>query len=826
MTGWSRLPSGLRRLVSASVPDSVEDLLRRIAREIADGDEDRPEPYVPEPTPLMRGTVLREALDGASLASPDAVESVARGALDAGRRRNDVLTWAGGESDDVESRAAAVTAVLRDDGYAHAFGWAQEGGEEEDVVRTLPAPPGLNPDLFAVPRRIAVLGEGIRRRFATEFPEAAGALRALMPASDSDLFRPEVIPALAREQALLAVLGDADDERFEQVILPLSRVLGANVLVLAGLLVNELADPMEVLDWIGADASALPRRGVPHRPETIVPLPAPAKGRGYMIFSDIHREPEIDVEFRIDHFTRNRELYMRALDWCWDQGYTVIENGDCEELWFEPTFHPARRLSKRDRLERIVTAHQPVYDLLAKFAKAKRYRRSIGNHDSYLWEDADVRAWCEANGFPATEGGFVVEAVKTLDDMWPHIGLDPRKYSQTQSMLLVHGHQYDFWNCDEHNRLGKFIANAVGVLVDALDDLIYDWRGVDMGGHPLVEFWDVLAPITPFDNWPPREIARTWAEAIEQRRPMENLTQDSIMFSETFAAVMAMLMRSGPRFPDDWSVLLCLGHTHNPQSRPWVPYLGRLNPFRTIEIFGLRPLENFLWPKTRYLNSGTVGWWENLIWAIQITEDGQPRLVYWSGEDREPVTMDWELRDQDEQVPSASYGLDRLVQWARDYLHDQPATALAQLTTASQAQPLAEPEPMARIRAMVADGIAPDIGTVAELLAAPASADGWLGRAERALGRVGVLDDPLRLATAVLAGRGEPALRGTDPRSLPRRLATGRSPVGGPGVSSLLWPRLLTGTQGEVPADEVNAEEIVRALDDAARALPEPEVRP
>ena len=446
----------------------------------------------------------------------------------------------------------------------------------------------------------------------------------------------------------------------------------------------------------------------------------------------------------------------------------------------EPTFDPVRRLSKRDRLERIVTAHQPVYDLLNQLAEEGSYVRSIGNHDSYLWEDADVRAWRQANDFPAVEGGFVIDDVKTLEDFGPTSGSTPPTTRRPSRCCWSTATTTTSGTATMHNRLGKFIANAVGVLVDALDSLIYDWRGVDMTGHPLVEIRDVLAPITPFDNWPPREIARTWAEAIEQRRPLENLTQDSIMFSETFAAVMAMLMRSGPRFPEDWSVLLCVGHTHNPHSRPWVPYLAKLNPLRTFEIFGLRPFENFVWPKTRYLNSGTVGWWENLIWAIEVTEEGQPRLVYWSGEDSEPVTMDWELHDQEEQVPSASQGLDRLVLWARDYLHDQPAAALAESATSTQAESAVESEPMARIRewsrptSPLSSGLSPSCSRPRQARMAGST------RLSARSGASALLDDPLRLATAVLAGRGEPALRGADPRSLPRRLARGSSPVGGP----------------------------------------------
>ena len=51
----------------------------------------------------------------------------------------------------------------------------------------------------------------------------------------------------------LTMLGQATDDEFEKSILPLSRVPGLNVLVMAGLLVQELPDPMEVLSWVGAD---------------------------------------------------------------------------------------------------------------------------------------------------------------------------------------------------------------------------------------------------------------------------------------------------------------------------------------------------------------------------------------------------------------------------------------------------------------------------------------------------------------------------------------------------------------------------------------------
>ncbi len=132
------------------------------------------------------------------------------------------------------------------------------------------------------------------------------------------------------------------------------------------------------------------------------------------------------------------------------------------------------------------------------------------------------------------------------------------------------------------------------------------------------------------------------------------------MYSETLAAAMGLLMRSGPVSPWHFHVLLCVGHTHNPQSRPWVSLLDRFNPWRDKRSSAFRAFERAFSLKTRYLNSGTVGWWEGVVWAIQITPEGVPRLVYWSDEDREPVTMDWELTDE-QPLPATPLGETRRV---------------------------------------------------------------------------------------------------------------------------------------------------------------------
>lgn len=84
-------------------------------------------------------------------------------------------------------------------------------------------------------------------------------------------------------------------------------------------------------------------------PHTWRKLSAPGSGppsakRKYLIFSDVHRDREQDAHpvdpdnlrlFQsIAHFTKNKDLYLAALQYANSRKYTVIENGDCEELWF------------------------------------------------------------------------------------------------------------------------------------------------------------------------------------------------------------------------------------------------------------------------------------------------------------------------------------------------------------------------------------------------------------------------------------------------------------------------------------------------------------
>lgn len=364
---------------------------------------------------------------------------------------------------------------------------------------------------------------------------------------------------------------------------------------------------------------------------------------------------------------------------------------------------------------------------------------------------------------------------------------------------------------------------------DAFDNIVYDYRGIDRIGHPLVEFWDVLARYSPWNNWPAHDVAREWTQAIAYRPLTNSLTQDSIIFSETLAAAMSFLMYSGTIDFFNFGVLLCIGHTHNPQSRPWIPYLTGYNPWRTYELFGERVFEDLFAIKTRYLNSGTVGWWQDVIWATEITASALPRLVYWCDEDVSPVTMDWELSDEGA-IPGNP--LPALEDWVDQFLSEELARRVAASSAASSSTSgplsLASPgqtSPIASLAGCDAAGATqkPDITNLERLLAGtttglglpqPGLASATQAGLAASLVRSAKEGNRAMLAGLMLAARQNPMVGGADPRSWPATVAQG---TGGPIMQSsalgrLLWPQLLKGADATSTTTTADIVSLLRAL--------------
>ena len=142
----------------------------------------------------------------------------------------------------------------------------------------------------------------------------------------------------------------------------------------------------------------------------------------FIVFSDAHRGDGTGA----DDFAANSLIFKCALDYYLEEGFTLIELGDAEELW------------EVKRFDQIYITHTSIYERLAAFhdrdPQKTRYIKIWGNHDLY-WQDNE-----EALGrlFP----GIVVYEAALLDG----------------HMLLWHGHQADPSCSGTWARVGKFFV--------------------------------------------------------------------------------------------------------------------------------------------------------------------------------------------------------------------------------------------------------------------------------------------------------------------------------------------------------------------------------
>lgn len=510
----------------------------------------------------------------------------------------------------------------------------------------------------------------------------------------------------------------ADLDR-ELMLLRTSRmpVLGAAVTVMA-VVKAAVTNALPWWDLMGSNIEHDPRFNtkVLPRPGTDNPDDSSVK-RKYLIFSDVHRDKTADDRGflnagSIDHFAHNHDLYNRVLGWSDDHGYTVIEAGDSEELWYVRNFAdydgPAAELAE------IVATNQVIYDKLRTLHGKGRYYRVKGNHDSYLDLPAVRSAVDDVMFYPSSPDPFeiydfvVIHGVKTLQDAWYDslgtlvdlvtgdepidsyiedtlqrvrdyaLGLDSSRYTETKPMVVAHGHQWDFWNCRGNELVGKMISNMVGVPADQILDPFIDARGIAWDGEPAVKFGAIAADLPVLNNWLATRQAVRFAHKIQHQSTADRLLVDDVMYMETVAALSAALgievdqpgdgddpdvRRNASHYASDpigrFMALrfnqLCVGHTHFPQSQPYWDLETLLSPLGvgdrirqvTSTLFsGWEPSLNVM--RALYYNTGTAGWHEGVIWAIEITELGHARLVFWTHNSIEPETMDWELGEMPE----------------------------------------------------------------------------------------------------------------------------------------------------------------------------------
>lgn len=449
-------------------------------------------------------------------------------------------------------------------------------------------------------------------------------------------------------------------------------------------------------------------------------LDPPTATRKYLLFSDVHRDAAIDDKgpFKsgsIDHFKANKGLYKRLLDYAFAHDYTVVEGGDCEELWFvgDTTAYPKTANGDLDvaaKLQLAIDANADIYAKLATLHAAGRYVRIQGNHDSFL-KDAALRAKLEraikGNSAAPFEiyDACLIKGVKTMFEnsaldilaSLPSVmsaqnvqqavdrltkgklGLDSNDYTDTCQMLVCHGHQFDFWNCPENEMLGMLIANAVGVTADGMMDPLLDARGIALQGNPLIDFGDKLSAMPVFNSWPDKQSSIKFAHDVQHMPSRLRTLSDNVMFYESIPSAWGALglalnttvngqIKTPAQSRADMNALnpfdaytyikrhhmnhICLGHTHNPQSQPFMT-LGNLNslvlPFAPVLSALERLFPNLPRPslKTNYFNTGTAGWMEGVIWAVEIDQTGQARLIYWTTNSIDPEYMDWELQPLD-----------------------------------------------------------------------------------------------------------------------------------------------------------------------------------
>ena len=395
-----------------------------------------------------------------------------------------------------------------------------------------------------------------------------------------------------------------------------------------------------------------------------------------VIFSDHHMTTFTEITLENYFKDYNRQLYLDVLNHYADRQYCLVENGDVEEcIIYEPTTSDAAdrraalkgfpildndrwstflslRYAKRvNALNTVIAEFQDYYTLIRdRFIAPDRYVRLTGNHDTYLDDDRERPL---RDRIQNELGTSVYDVLKI-------------KRNGSVAYLVLHGHQFDTVSL-QHGNIP--FARSLGEVFSETSAWIYQgpdrfWHTSDtkkwyngntfrnfLAREESGEYKRVESRVSIYDPIVGKAQAdliekndktlaniqvngKPWIETLlgheiaweyfENSNAFEALTlevwdwdgdgDEFFKFRHLNERVMCQryasryLNRVGPPFNAPIPKLV-LGHTHEPRQ-------NAVNPGTGDEAY-------------YYLNSGSAGRFENLLWCVEINGD-QDRIVSWS----------------------------------------------------------------------------------------------------------------------------------------------------------------------------------------------------
>ena len=357
----------------------------------------------------------------------------------------------------------------------------------------------------------------------------------------------------------------------------------------------------------------------------------PLANRSYVIFSDHH------ITFqghRHSPFSTNAALYAGALKHYYNDGFTLVENGDVEELVvYEPTMDygdgpgaepdrrqgmtipqlQARRLEVRKQVLGWIMADPglaSVREAWKAFCEAKdaehhpRMLRITGNHDHDL-RRPEFRDIYHGNGIELPEVADLLRLTRPGDPAW----------------LILHGHQLDL--ASNHRvavRQGEVISECVGLFYQGADR---QWPLGDTSG------WRSGAKtfrneLVVDDVGPSAFNANALTEVLFELVFQHNVAWEYFRLEDHVDAVAHELL-TGARFFKfrhlDEVRLWNWMKTFQPARRPRV-ILGHTHEVRhSARVHGGHVAEG-------YYNSGSAGRFVGLLWGLEVV-NGVATVVSW-----------------------------------------------------------------------------------------------------------------------------------------------------------------------------------------------------